>query len=67
MFGLLSLKWMVKLMKEVILTPDEAKALVEYFALYFIQNIQQDNEIDCIEWIGSLCDIYRKCLEARKE
>lgn len=67
MFGLLLLKWMVKLMKEVILTPDEADALAYYLGLFFIQNIREDNEVDSIEWIGSLCDIYRKCLEARKE
>lgn len=54
-------------MKEVILTPDEADALAYYLGLFFIQNIREDNEVDSIEWIGSLCDIYRKCLEARKE
>lgn len=54
-------------MNEVILTPDEAESLAEYFELYLISNIKQDEDIDCLEWLCHLCDIYRKCLEAKGE
>lgn len=43
------------------ITKDEAEALQEFIELYLLETIRNDSDIDNIEWIKHIVDIWGKC------
>lgn len=51
-------------MSEVTLTKDEAECLRNHLELYILQEVKDDAEYDSIDYLCTLCDIYKRCKEA---
>ena len=47
--------------KNIIITPSEAVSLSDFIQLNLIDVIRNDVEIDSIEWIYNLINVYKKC------
>lgn len=45
------------------LTYDEAYALEEFIEINIFNNIRNDEDIDNMNWLLSMCEIYKKCKE----
>lgn len=55
-------------MKKVLLTQAEAESLLDWIDCYFIADVQNsEGEIDNIQWVANICDIWRKCRKALGE
>lgn len=49
------------------ITRDEAESFVDLVEAYLLDIIRSNPDIDSIEWLGNLLEIYRKCQAALKE
>ncbi len=49
------------------ITRDEAESFVDLVEVYLLDIIRSNPDIDSIEWLGNLLEIYRKCQAALKE
>ena len=47
--------------KNITITPSEAVSLADFIQLNLIDVIRNDVEIDSIEWIYNLINVYKKC------
>ncbi len=47
----------------LVLTKSQIDNLVEFYQFNFIESIRNDEEIDNIEYICDMCDVYRKLRE----
>ena len=43
------------------LTKSEAETIVDMIELYIFDIIRQDEEIDNINWLSTVMEIYKKC------
>lgn len=46
--------------KNIYITPDEAKELVDILDCYLFQMIRDDDEIDNMDWLCKMCRLYEK-------
>lgn len=53
-------------MIEIKLTKSQAENLLSFFEFEFIPSIQRDEEIDNINYIVEMCEIYKKLQETLK-
>lgn len=44
----------------LVLTFSQAENLVEFFELHFIDSIRNDEELDNMNYLTDMCDIYKK-------
>lgn len=51
-------------MKPIVLTESQIDNLIEFFDLYFIRSIRDDEELDNLHYLIDMCDIYKRLLEA---
>ena len=54
-------------MAQIKLTKSQITNLMEFFEFKFIQSIQEDEEIDNIDYLVDMCDIYTKLKDASEE
>ena len=54
-------------MAQIKLTKSQITNLMEFFEFKFIQSIQEDEEIDNINYLVDMCDIYKKLREASEK
>ena len=47
----------------IVLTKSQVNNLLEFFEINFIDSIRNDEEIDNIEYLCNMCDIYKKLKE----
>ena len=53
-------------MIDIKLTKSEVENLLSFFEFEFIPSIQRDGEVDNINYLVEMCDIYKKLQEALK-
>ena len=53
-------------MAKIELTKSQVKKLMEFFEIWFIHSIREDDAIDNIDYVVDMCEIYKK-LKATKE
>lgn len=49
------------------LTESQADNLMEFFEFSFIPSVRQDDDIDNINYLVDMCDIYKALKEQKKE
>ena len=54
-------------MIEIKLTESEVENLLSFFEFEFIPSIQRDDEIDNINYLVEMCDVYKKLRDGLKE
>ena len=54
-------------MIEIKLTKSQAENLLSFFEFEFIPSIQRDEEIDNINYLVEMCDVYRMLRDGLKE
>ena len=54
-------------MIEIKLTKSQAENLLSFFEFEFIPSIQRDEDIDNINYLLEMCDIYKKLRDGLKE
>lgn len=50
----------------ILLTHSQIESLIEFIDLYFIQTIQNDEEIDSMEYLCNICKFYTDLIEAKE-
>lgn len=50
-------------MKTITLTDSQVENLIEFFDLQLIQNIRNDSDIDNMDYLVDMCEIYKKLKE----
>lgn len=53
-------------MFEIKLTKSQVENLLSFFEFEFIPSIQRDDEVDNINYLVEMCEIYKKLQEALK-
>ena len=51
----------------IYLTKSQIENLMNYFEFDFIRSIREDEEIDNINYLVDMCDIYKKLKEAKEK
>ena len=51
----------------IYLTKSQIENLMNYFEFNFIHSIREDEEIDNINYLVDMCDIYKKLKEAKEK
>lgn len=54
-------------MADIILTQDEAEALLDWLEIHFIDDIRKDDNVDSMEWLHNMMVIWRKCSDAERQ
>ena len=54
-------------MIEIKLTKSQAENLLSFFEFEFIPSIQRDDEIDNIDYLVEMCEVYKKLRDGLKE
>lgn len=54
-------------MEKIELTKSQVKNLMEFFEIWFIHSIRENDVIDNIDYVVDMCEIYTKLKEAREE
>ena len=58
---------MVKDIINLGLSESQVSNLLEFFDMFFIQSIREDDSIDNMDYVCDMCDIYKQLKRAAKE